>query len=47
METYAGNYKARGSLAKASYRLSHDPEGVLRADYAIPDDWLGSSVTYE
>ena len=45
--TYAGNYKARGALAKAGYHLSADPEVVLRAYYAIPEDRLGSSVTYE
>lgn len=45
--TYAGNYKARGSLAKAGYRLSPDSEAVLRAYYAIPEDRLRSSVTYE
>jgi GNAT superfamily N-acetyltransferase len=45
--TYAGNYKARGALAKAGYRLSADPEAVLRAYYAIPEDRLRSSVTYE
>jgi GNAT superfamily N-acetyltransferase len=45
--TYAGNYKARGALAKAGYRLSADPETVLRVYYAIPEDRLKSSVTYE
>jgi GNAT superfamily N-acetyltransferase len=45
--TYAGNYKARGSLEKAGYRLSPDPETVLRAYYTIPEDRLRSSVTYE
>lgn len=45
--TYAGNYKARGALAKAGYHLSADPEVVLRAYYAIPEDRLRSSVTYE
>ena len=45
--TYAGNYKARGALEKAGYRLSADPEAVLRAYYAIPEDRLQSSVTYE
>ena len=45
--TYAGNYKARGALAKAGYRLSPDPEAVLRAYYAIPEERLRSSVTYE
>ena len=45
--TYAGNYKARGSLEKAGYRLSADSQAVLRAYYAIPEDRLRSSVTYE
>jgi GNAT superfamily N-acetyltransferase len=45
--TYAGNYKARGALSKAGYRLSADPQAVLRAYYAIPEDRLASSVTYE
>ena len=45
--TYAGNYKARGALDKAGYRLSADSEAVLRAYYAIPEDRLTSSVTYE
>jgi hypothetical protein len=41
------NYKARGALSKAGYRLSADPQAVLRAYYAIPEDRLTSSVTYE
>jgi GNAT superfamily N-acetyltransferase len=45
--TYAGNYKARGSLAKAGYRLCADSEAVLRAYYSVPEDRLRSSVTYE
>ena len=45
--TYAGNYKARGALDRAGYRLSADPEAVLRAYYAVPEDRLRSSVTYE
>lgn len=45
--TYRGNYKARTMLEKAGYRLSADPEAVLRAYYAIPGDRLRSSVTYE
>jgi GNAT superfamily N-acetyltransferase len=45
--TYAGNFKARGALAKAGYRLSADSEAVLRAYYTIPEDRLKSSVTYE
>ena len=45
--TYAGNYKARRALEKAGYRLSPDSEAVLRAYYAIPEDRLKASVTYE
>ena len=45
--TYAGNYKARSALEKAGYRLSADPEAVLRAYYSIPEDRLRTSVTYE
>ncbi|MFQ5520618.1 MAG: GNAT family N-acetyltransferase [Candidatus Methylomirabilia bacterium] len=45
--TYSGNYKARRALEKAGYRLSADSESVLRAYYAIPEDRLESSVTYE
>ena len=45
--TYSGNYKARGALEKAAYRLSPDSEAVLRAYYAIPEDRLKASVTYE
>jgi RimJ/RimL family protein N-acetyltransferase len=45
--TYAGNYKARGVLEKAGYRLSSDSEAVLRSYYVIPADRLGASVTYE
>ena len=45
--TYAGNYKARSALEKAGYRLSADPEAVLRAYYVIPEDRLRTSVTYE
>jgi GNAT superfamily N-acetyltransferase len=45
--TYAGNYKARGSLEKAGYRLCADSEAVLRAYYEIPEDRLTSSVAYE
>jgi GNAT superfamily N-acetyltransferase len=45
--TYARNYKARGALDKAGYRLSADSQAVLRAYYAIPEDRLTSSVTYE
>lgn len=45
--TYRGNYKARAGLEKAGYRLSPDPEAVLRAYYVIPEDRLRGSVTYE
>jgi len=45
--TYAGNFKARGALDKAGYRLPANPEAVLRAYYTIPEDRLRSSVTYE
>jgi RimJ/RimL family protein N-acetyltransferase len=45
--TYAGNDKARRALEKAGYRLSPDPEAVLRAYYSIPEDRLKTSVTYE
>jgi GNAT superfamily N-acetyltransferase len=45
--TYAQNHKARGALEKAGYRLSEDPAAVLRAYYAIPEDRLRTSVTYE
>jgi len=45
--TYAGNYKARRVLAAAGYQLSEDSEARLRAYYAIPEDRLQSSVTYE
>lgn len=45
--TYRGNYKARGALERAGYRLSPDSEAVLRAYYSIPEDRLKASVTYE
>jgi len=45
--TYRDNYKARHALEKAGYRQSPDPEKVLRAYYAIPEDRIRSSVTYE
>ena len=45
--TYAANYRARGALEKAGYRLSADSEVVLRAYYSIPEDRLQASVTYE
>ena len=45
--TYRENHKARRMLEAAGYTLSPDPERVLRAYYAIPEDRLKSSVTYE
>jgi N-acetylglutamate synthase-like GNAT family acetyltransferase len=45
--TYAANYKARAMLEKRGYRLCADSVAVLRAYYAIPEDRLQSSVTYE
>lgn len=45
--TYARNYKARGALEKAGYRLSEDPAAILRRYYTIPEDRLRTSVTYE
>ena len=45
--TYAGNYMARQMLEAAGYRLSDNSEARLRAYYAIPEDRLQSSVTYE
>jgi GNAT superfamily N-acetyltransferase len=45
--TYRGNFKARRALEKGGYRLSADPESLLRAYYAIPEDRLGASLTYE
>ncbi len=45
--TYGENYKARQMLERAGYVLSLDPEAVLRTYYAIPEDRLKSSVTYE
>lgn len=45
--TYARNHKARGALEKAGYRLSADSAAILRAYYAIPEDRLRASVTYE
>ena len=45
--TYRDNYKARRALENAGYRQSSDPEKVLRGYYAIPEDRLRSSVTYE
>ena len=45
--TYEGNYKARAALEKAGYRLSPDSQAVLRVYYAIPEDRMRSSDTYE
>lgn len=45
--TYADNYKARALLEQSGYRLSPDSEAVLRRYYAIPEDRLRTSVTYE
>jgi RimJ/RimL family protein N-acetyltransferase len=45
--TYSANNKARNALEQAGYRLSADPEAVLREYYDIPEDRLQSSVTYE
>jgi GNAT superfamily N-acetyltransferase len=45
--TYARNYKACGALEKMGYRLSADTAAVLREYYAIPEDRLRASLTYE
>jgi GNAT superfamily N-acetyltransferase len=45
--TYAANHKARALLEKSGYTLSADSQGVLRRYYAIPEDRLRTSVTYE
>jgi RimJ/RimL family protein N-acetyltransferase len=45
--TYEANYKARGALERAGYRLSRDPQSVLRAYYDIPPERRETSVTYE
>jgi GNAT superfamily N-acetyltransferase len=45
--TYRENYKARRMLERSGYTLSTDPEAVLRKYYAVPEDRLKSSVTYE
>jgi GNAT superfamily N-acetyltransferase len=45
--TYARNYKARGALEKAGYRLSEDSAAILGAYYSVPEDRLRASVTYE
>lgn len=47
MGTYARNYKARGALEEAGYRLSADSATILREYYGIPEDRLRASVTYE
>lgn len=45
--TYEVNYKARGALERAGYRLSLDSQAVLEKYYDIPDDRRASSITYE
>ena len=45
--TYSANYKARGNLEKAGYRLSANSEAVLRAYFDIPEDRLRTSIVYE
>lgn len=45
--TYADNYKARAVLEKLGYQLSDDSDAVLRRYYAISEERLRSSVTYE
>jgi hypothetical protein len=45
--TYAANHKARALLEKSGYTLSPDSTAVLRRYYAIPEDRLFASVTYE
>jgi GNAT superfamily N-acetyltransferase len=45
--TYAANHKARALLEKSGYTLSPDSAAVLRRYYAIPEDRLLASVTYE
>ena len=45
--TYAANHKARTLLEKKGYRLSEHSEAVLRTYYAIPEERLKMSVTYE
>jgi GNAT superfamily N-acetyltransferase len=45
--TYRDNHKARGLLEKRGFQPSVDSESVLRTYYAIPEDRLLSSVTYE
>jgi GNAT superfamily N-acetyltransferase len=45
--TYAANHKARALLEKSGYAQSPDSAAVLRRYYAIPEDRLLASVTYE
>lgn len=45
--TYAANYKARGVLEKAGYRLSPDSENLLRGYYNIPEERMRGSIVYE
>jgi GNAT superfamily N-acetyltransferase len=45
--TYAANHKARALLERSGYTLSSDSMVVLRRYYAIPEDRLLASVTYE
>lgn len=45
--TYAGNYRARALLEKSGYVRSPDSEALLRRYYAIPEERLRTSVTYE
>jgi GNAT superfamily N-acetyltransferase len=45
--TYAANHKARALFERSGYTLSPDCVAVLRRYYAIPEDRLLASVTYE
>jgi GNAT superfamily N-acetyltransferase len=45
--TYRENYKARRMLERSGYTPSPDSPAILRTYYAIPEDRLKSSVTYE
>ena len=45
--TYAANHKACRALEKAGYRLSPNPQAVLRRYFDIPEDRLRSSLIYE
>ncbi len=45
--TYARNYKARGVLEEAGYRLSSNPGRILQTYYALPANRFHTSVTYE